>query len=199
MDKKIVGVFDTEREAIQAIDGLKQQGFHADDISVIAKDKQDSADILDETGTKAPEGVATGAATGGVLGGVTGLLAGIGALAIPGVGPFIAAGPIAATLTGAAVGAGAGGLVGGLVGMGIPEDEAQQYDNYVKDGKILVLVDSDAERDAHVYDTFRTNRSLNASTYDDQVFRDTDTPAYDVNSGLPYNAPNDDIDRSRRL
>ncbi|MVO98762.1 general stress protein [Paenibacillus lutrae] len=177
MEKKIVGVFDSEREAIQSIEGLKQQGFSSDDISIITKDKHEAAEIGDRTGTKAPEGAATGAATGGVVGGVTGLLAGLGALAIPGVGPFLAAGPIAATLTGAAVGAGAGGLVGGLVGMGIPEDEAQQYDSYVNEGKILVLVDSHSDRDEHVYDTFRTNRSLNASSYDDRVFRDSDTSA----------------------
>ncbi|MDP4097419.1 general stress protein [Paenibacillus sp. P96] len=161
--KKIVGVFDTEREASRAIEDLQRQGIPADEISVITKDRDDLNTINEETGTKAPEGVATGAATGGVIGGVTGLLAGIGALAIPGVGPILAAGPIAATLTGAAVGAGAGGLVGGLVGLGIPEDEAREYESYVDQGKILVLVDSDSSN--QVYDIFRTNRSLNADRY----------------------------------
>lgn len=113
MTHKIVGVFRTEQEATRAIEELKQQGFRADEISVLAKDRGESSTIQNETGTKAPEGMASGVATGGVLGGVTGLLAGLGALAIPGAGPIIAAGPIAATLTGAAVGAGAGGLVGG--------------------------------------------------------------------------------------
>ncbi|MDO7905710.1 general stress protein [Paenibacillus sp. JX-17] len=165
MEKKIVGVFDTEQEASRAIESLQQQGFRNDEISVITRDKEDMRTINEETGTKAPEGVATGAATGGVLGGVAGLLAGIGALAIPGIGPILAAGPIAATLTGAAVGAGAGGLVGGLVGLGIPEDEAKEYEGYVDQGKILVLVDAAADRGNDVYDVFRTNRSLNADRY----------------------------------
>nr|WP_317617292.1 general stress protein [Paenibacillus elgii] len=165
-EKKIVGVFQTEQEAIRAIEGLKRQGYRADEISVIAKDKKDVSAVADQTGSKAPEGAAAGAATGGMLGGIAGLLAGIGALAIPGVGPIIAAGPIAATLTGAAVGAGAGGIVGGLIGMGIPEDEAKRYNEYVKEGSILVLVDSRADLDNEVYDTFRANHSRNASTYD---------------------------------
>jgi len=106
---------------------------------------------------------ATGAATGGLLGGAAGLLASLGLLAIPGIGPILAAGPIAATLTGAAVGAGAGGLLGGLIGLGIPEDEAHQYNRYVDNDNILVLVDSDADRNTHIYNTFRSHNSLNAS------------------------------------
>ncbi|WP_017813146.1 MULTISPECIES: general stress protein [Paenibacillus] len=164
MDKKIVGVFETEREASKAIEDLKAQGFTTDEISVITKDKEDMRAITDETDTKAPEGVAAGATTGGILGGTAGLLAGLGALAIPGIGPILAAGPIAATITGAAVGAGAGGLVGGLVGMGIPEDEANEYEGYVNEGKILVLVDEDDRYD-HAYGVFRNNRSLNESRY----------------------------------
>lgn len=164
MDKKIVGVFDTEHEATRAIEGLQKQGFRNEDISVITRNRDEMRDISEETGTKAPEGMATGAATGGVLGGVTGLLAGIGALAIPGIGPILAAGPIVATLTGAAVGAGAGGLVGGLIGLGIPEDEAKEYEGYVESGKILVLVDDNGRGD-DIYDVFRTNRSLNADRY----------------------------------
>jgi uncharacterized membrane protein len=93
-------------------------------------------------------------------------LAGIGLLAIPGIGPILAAGPIVATLTGAAVGAGAGGLVGALIGLGIPEIEAKQYDSYINDGRILVLVDSDSERKGYVYNTFRNNNSLNSDYYD---------------------------------
>lgn len=143
MDKRVVGVFDNGDEAVQAIEGLKAQGYDRDAISVVARDRDDIDDIHDETGTKTEEGLATGAATGGVLGGLAGFLAGVGALAIPGVGPILAAGPIAATLTGAAVGAGAGGLTGALIGMGIPEDEADRYERDVKSGKILVLVDED--------------------------------------------------------
>lgn len=170
MNKKIVGVFHNEYEASEAIEELKSRGFLTEDISVIARDKREVEAINNETGTKAPEGLASGAATGGLLGGVTGLLAGIGALAIPGIGPIIAAGPIAATLAGAAVGAGTGGLVGGLIGLGIPEDEAESYDNYVDEGRILVMVDADSERSNDVYSVFRNHNSANASQYmDDNV------------------------------
>ncbi|WP_445669634.1 YsnF/AvaK domain-containing protein [Paenibacillus sp. FSL R10-2736] len=167
MNKKIVGVFYTEHEASRAIEDLKSHGFLTEDISVIARNKRDVEAISDETGTKAPEGMASGAATGGILGGVTGLLAGIGALAIPGIGPIIAAGPIAATLTGVAVGAGTGGLVGGLIGLGIPEDEAESYDNYVDEGRILVMVDADNTRASDVYSIFRNHNSANADRYMD--------------------------------
>ncbi|KAI7260281.1 hypothetical protein KC345_g10113 [Hortaea werneckii] len=167
MNKKIVGVFYTEHEASRAIEDLKDHGFLTEDISVIARNKRDVEAINDETGTKAPEGMASGAATGGVLGGITGLLAGIGALAIPGIGPIIAAGPIAAALTGAAVGAGTGGLVGGLIGLGIPEDEAESYDNYVDEGRILVMVDADNTRVNDVYSVFRSHNSANADRYMD--------------------------------
>ncbi|WP_340008934.1 general stress protein [Paenibacillus sp. FSL K6-0276] len=172
MTKKIVGIFDTEQEATRAIEGLHNQGFSNDEISVITRDRDELRHISDNTGTMAPEGVATGAATGGVLGGVTGLLAGIGALAIPGIGPILAAGPIVATLTGAAVGAGAGGLVGGLIGLGIPEDEAKEYEGYVESGKILVLVD-DNGRGYQAHDVFRGNRSLNAQRYEGTYNEDT--------------------------
>lgn len=104
-----------------------------------------------------------GAATGGVLGGIGGLLLGIGALVIPGVGPIIAAGSIVAVFTGTAIGAGTGRLMGGLIGLGIPEDEAHQYNRYVDNDNILVLVDSDADRNTHIYNTFRSHNSLNAS------------------------------------
>lgn len=172
MTKKIAGIFDTEHEATRAIEGLQNQGFRSEDISVITRDRDEMRSITDETGTMAPEGVATGAATGGVVGGIAGLLAGIGALAIPGIGPILAAGPIAAALTGAAVGAGAGGLVGGLVGLGIPENEAHEYEGYVEQGKILVLVE-DNGRDADIYNVFRENRSLNADRYISDVPADT--------------------------
>ncbi|GGA32044.1 YsnF/AvaK domain-containing protein [Paenibacillus physcomitrellae] len=165
MTQKIVGVFATEQDATNAIQDLKRIGYRAEDISVIGKNKHDLNDIHEETGTKAPEGVAAGAATGGVLGGIAGLLAGLGALAIPGIGPILAAGPIAATLTGAAVGAGTGGLVGGLVGMGIPEDEAEEYNANVKSGRILVMVDAEETRKNEVYSLFRDRHSMNASHY----------------------------------
>ncbi|WP_042206668.1 general stress protein [Paenibacillus durus] len=165
MAKRIVGVFDTGREATNAIQQLQAKGIRNDDISVVTRDREDLRMITEETDTMAPEGVATGAATGGVVGGIAGLLAGIGALAIPGIGPIIAAGPIAGALTGAAMGASAGGLVGGLVGLGIPEEEAREYEGYVKQGKILVLVDDDG-LDAQISDIFRNNPTLKATRID---------------------------------
>lgn len=167
MNKRIVGVFYKEREASQAIEDLKSQGFLTEDISVIGRNKDDIESISEETGTKAPEGMASGAATGGLLGGVTGLLAGIGALAIPGIGPIVAAGPIAATLAGAVVGAGTGGLVGGLIGLGFPEDEAKTYDKYVDEGHILVMVEADSTQANTVYSVFRSHNSANADRYND--------------------------------
>ncbi|HZG69898.1 MAG TPA: general stress protein [Chondromyces sp.] len=141
MEKRIVGVYNTQDEAIAAIEDLKRQGYASEDISVLSKNEEQVDYVAEQTDTKAEEGAATGAATGGLLGGLTGVLAGAGALAIPGIGPIVAAGPIAAGLTGAAAGAGAGGLAGALIGMGIPEDDAETYESYVKEGKILVLVD----------------------------------------------------------
>jgi uncharacterized membrane protein len=166
--KKVVGVFRTEDDAVDAIKDLKRQGYSEEDISVIAKDKKDAEYITEETGTKAPEGAATGMATGGILGGLGGLLLGAGALAIPGIGPIVAAGPIAAALGGAAVGAGAGGLVGALVGLGIPEDEAKEYESSVQEGHILVLVDAvEMDRHKQVNDTFNTYHSTNSHRYED--------------------------------
>lgn len=167
MSKKIVGVFHSEQEASSAIQSLKRTGYNADDISIITRDKKDMRKLEDETGTMAPEGAAGGAATGGVLGGIGGLLAGLGALAIPGIGPILAAGPLAATLAGAAVGAAGGGLVGGLIGLGIPENEAQEYDTAVDEGKILVIVDTEESNRSEVYGIFRDNNSANRR-YDDE-------------------------------
>ena len=117
---------------------LKREGFQDDDISVLFPDKSTTRDFAHEKNTKAPEGAAVGAGSGGAVGGALGLLAGVGLLAIPGVGPFIAAGPIMAALSGMAVGATVGGIAGALIGMGIPEVEAKRYEGKVKDGNILI-------------------------------------------------------------
>jgi hypothetical protein len=122
---------------------LKSAGFSNSDISVLMADKSGTKDFAHQHNTKAPEGAATGAGTGAVVGGALGWLAGIGALAIPGLGPFIAAGPIMAALSGAAVGGTVGGLTGALVGMGIPEFEAKRYEGKVKSGSCLISVHSD--------------------------------------------------------
>jgi hypothetical protein len=139
----VFGLFSTQAQAEKAVDALLSAGFRNDDISVLAPDQQTSKEFAAEKNTKAPEGTTTGATAGGALGGTLGLLAGIGALAIPGVGPFIAAGPIMGALAGLGVGAATGGLIGALVGMGIPEYEAKRYEGRVKEGGILLSVHCD--------------------------------------------------------
>jgi len=141
MSKKSVFCIATSRgQADRIVDELKAASFSHNDISVLFPDKGTSRDFAHEKNTKAPEGAVTGAGTGGVIGGALGWIAGIGALAIPGVGPFIAAGPILAALSGAAIGASVGGIAGGLIGLGIPELEAKRYEGKVKEGNILISV-----------------------------------------------------------
>ena len=139
----VFGLFSSRSQAEQGVDALVAGGFRSDDISVLAPDQETSKQLASEKNTKAPEGTTTGVTAGGALGGTLGLLAGIGALAIPGVGPFIAAGPIMGALAGLGVGAATGGLIGALVGMGIPEYEAKRYEGRVKEGGILVSVHCD--------------------------------------------------------
>src|SRR5258706_3131506 len=139
----VFGIYKTVTQAEQAVDRLLAAGFSNNDISVLLPDNQSTKQFAHEKSTKAPEGTATGAATGGVVGGTLGLLAGIGALAIPGLGPFIAAGPILGTLAGAGAGGAVGGLIGALVGMGIPEYEAKRYEGRVREGGILLSVHCD--------------------------------------------------------
>lgn len=131
---------DTIAQADRIVDALRANGIRSDDISLLFPDKQTTKDFAHEKNTKAPEGTATGATTGGVLGGALGWLIGVGSLAIPGVGPFIAAGPIMAALSGAAIGATVGGVAGALIGMGIPEYEAKRYEGKVHEGNILISV-----------------------------------------------------------
>src|SRR5450631_1892428 len=136
----VFGIYKTANQAEQTVDRLLAADFRNDDISVLLPDSNSSKDFAHEKNTKAPEGTTTGVTTGGILGGTLGLLAGIGALAIPGVGPFIAAGPIMGSLAGLGVGGAVGGLIGALVGMGIPEYEAKRYEGRVKDGGVLLSV-----------------------------------------------------------
>jgi len=139
----VFGIFKTTSEADKATSRLMSAGFSNSDISLLASDIESTRELAHEKNTKAPEGTTTGAVTGGLLGGGLGLLAGIGALAIPGVGPLIAAGPIMAVLAGMGAGSAVGGVVGALVGMGIPEYEAKRYEGRVKDGGILISVHCD--------------------------------------------------------
>jgi len=136
----VFGIYKGIAQAEHAVDRIMAAGFSNNDISVLMPDNQSTKEFAHEKNTKAPEGTATGATTGGVVGGTLGLLAGIGALAIPGVGPFIAAGPIMGALAGLGAGAAVGGLIGALVGMGIPEYEAKRYEGRVKDGGVLLSV-----------------------------------------------------------
>lgn len=150
----VVGVFETTTQAQRAIEALKAAGFRGEDIGILMQNKEGAKALAADTGTEAGEGAATGAATGGLLGGLAGLLVGIGALAIPGIGPVLAAGPlvaalgpvVGATATGAALGAGTGALAGALIGLGIPDQEAHIYEERFNQGRILVTVKSGAGR-----------------------------------------------------
>ena len=143
MSKKSVFCIATYEQADRIVDLLKAANFNKGDVSALFADQRTGEDFAHEKNTKAPEGAVTGASTGGVIGGALGWVVGIGALAIPGAGPFIAAGPIMAALSGAAIGATAGGIAGGLIGLGIPELEAKRYEGKVKDGSILISVDTE--------------------------------------------------------
>jgi hypothetical protein len=139
----VFGIYKSRLATENAVDRLKAAGFRNSDISVLMPDAATTNDFAHEKHTKAPEGASAGAGTGAVLGGALGWLAGIGALAIPGIGPFVAAGPIMAAIAGAGVGGAVGGISGGLIGMGIPEFEAKRYEGVVKDGGILLSVHCD--------------------------------------------------------
>jgi hypothetical protein len=139
----VFGIYQSEKQAERTVDDLLAAGFSNDDVSVLLPDVRGTKDFAHDKGTKAPEGTAAGVTTGGVVGGTLGLLAGIGVLAIPGIGPFIAAGPIVSALAGLGVGGAVGGLIGALVGMGIPEYEAKRYEGHIKAGGVLLSVHCD--------------------------------------------------------
>ena len=139
----VFGIYRDRSETEQAVDALVREGFRTEDISVLLPENAGTKDFAHEKHTKAPEGATTGAGAGAVVGGTVGLLAGIGALAIPGLGPFIAAGPIMAALAGVGTGGVVGGIIGALVGMGIPEYEAKRYEGRIREGKILLSVHCD--------------------------------------------------------
>jgi len=140
----VFGIYPTYASVENGVRSLQTAGFRNEDISVLMAENVGSKDFAHEKGTKAPEGAATGAGAGAVVGGVLGVLAGIGLLAIPGLGPFIAAGPIMAGLAGLGVGGVVGGIAGALIGMGMPEYEAKRYEGRVKEGGILLSVHSDS-------------------------------------------------------
>ncbi len=146
MAKAVIGIATTLTQAEQIVDRLKLSGFFSDQVSILMPDVTSSTEFAHENESKAPEGTAVGAGSGFLVGGILGWLAGIGALAIPGLGPFIAAGPIMAALSGAATGTAIGGVTGGLIGLGIPEYEAKIYEGRLSKGNILIAAHTeDAE------------------------------------------------------
>ena len=139
----VFGIYSTTDALANGLAGLKEKGFRNTDISVLYPDNIGSKDLAHEKSTKAPEGASTGAGTGAAIGGILGWLVGIGAVAIPGLGPFIAAGPILAALAGMGAGGALGGITGALIGLGIPEYEAKRYEGRIRKGGILLSVHCD--------------------------------------------------------
>jgi hypothetical protein len=170
----VFGIYATPGTAEAAVDHLLANGFTNSAISVLLPDDESTRAFAHEKQTKAPEGTTTGAVAGGVVGGTLGLLAGIGALAIPGVGPLIAAGPIMATLAGVGAGGAVGGLVGALVGMGIPEYEAKRYEGAVKDGGTLLSVHCDtSEQVDAAKDALKSTGARDISSSSEEGSKDT--------------------------
>jgi hypothetical protein len=155
MQRAVICILNRAGQAERVVERLRAAGFPSDQISVLFPDKLGSRDLGHQRSTKAPDGAAAGASAGGLLGGGLGWLVGIGSLSIPGLGPFVAAGPIMAALSGAAVGAAAGGIAGGLIGLGVPEYEAKQYEGKIKGGNILISVHTDdSDESRHVKEIF---------------------------------------------
>jgi hypothetical protein len=147
MAKAVFCIAKSEEQAVRIVNQLKEAGFSNNDVSMLLPDRVGSRDLGHEQHSKAPEGAAAGAVAGGVAVGVLGWLVGIGSLAIPGVGPLIAAGPILAALSGAAAGGAVGGVTGGLIGAGVPEYEAKQYEGKLKNGNILIAVHAEDSKE----------------------------------------------------
>lgn len=160
MKKAVMCISQSRTQADSIVTKLQGQGFKNNDISVLFPDKDGTKDFAHEHNTKAPEGAVAGVGAGGAVGGTLGLLAGIGALAIPGIGPLIAAGPILAALSGAAAGAAVGGITGALIGMGIPEIEAKRYEGKLKGGNILISVHCETSEEVkRATDLFKAERA----------------------------------------
>jgi hypothetical protein len=158
MSTSVICFTKSDTQAAEIIDHLRSSGFSASDISVLFPDKSGTRDFAHEHHTKAPEGAATGAGLGGLAGGALGWLIGIGSLAIPGLGAFIAAGPLMAALSGAAAGAALGGLTGALAGLGFTEIEAKRYEGKLREGNVLVAVHcEDGDEIDRAKNIFRSN------------------------------------------
>ncbi len=199
--RTVVGVYRTEAEANSAVVRLIEAGYSRDDISVIAKDPERFTHLttVEEVAGDTTEGATTGALTGGAIGGLGGLLLGLGALAIPGIGPIIAAGPIAGLIGGALAGGAVGGLIGALVNLGLSDEEAQSYEQNLKDGDILVVVKSDNERFDRVHDIFNSPEEEYYSRYpreENRIFgeRVDDPEDFSRNDGRQPLDPIDQVD-----
>jgi hypothetical protein len=165
MTKAVIGIVRHVRQAESLVSQLKASGFKTQDISVLFPNTEGSRDFAHEHSTKAPEGAIAGVSMGGLVGGAVGLLAGLGALAVPPLGLFIAAGPVMAALSGAAAGATCCGIVGALVGFGIPEMEAKLYEGKIRDGNLLLAVHTrDPEMRARADTIFKSNGAHDVST-----------------------------------
>jgi len=179
----VYGIFTTRAAAENAVDRFRMAGFRAADISLLLPENLSNKDMKVEGNTKAPEGAAAGGATGALAGGVLGWLAGIGALAIPGVGPLIAAGPIVAAIAGAGAGATLGGISGGLIGLGMPEYEAKRYEGRVKEGGILMSVHCDnSEWTSHAKEVMK-------ATGAEDISSSGEASAEFLKSDRPYTRP----------
>ncbi|MGI6643235.1 MAG: hypothetical protein ACOX3V_04455 [Bacillota bacterium] len=163
MSKTVLGVFDDTNQAERAADELQRRGIDRNELSVIAKEDRggDRRNRDDQGQGMTGSRISDGVATGGAIGGAAGILAGVGALAIPGIGPIVAAGPIAAALTGAAM----GGIAGGLVDWGIPEEAGQRYEEHVRTGKVVTLVKTDDDKVREVSDILRRNGAYDVESH----------------------------------
>jgi hypothetical protein len=178
--KSVFGIFDSRSALESTVDNLKLSGFRNTDISVLMPSPESTKNFAHEKATKAPEGAATGGTSGMAVGGVLGWLAGIGALAIPGIGPFVAAGPIVAAIAGAGIGGALGGVAGALIGLGIPEYEAKRYEALVKDGGMLLSVhvdDGDFQKKAK--DILQAGGAKDIATSSEESVPSKNAPAKD--------------------
>lgn len=177
----VFGIYATELTAGEAVDRLRAAGFRNTDVSILYSDNVGNKDLAHEKNTKAPEGAAAGAGAGAILGGALGWLAGVGLLAIPGVGPFVAAGPIIAMLSGVGALGTVGGIAGALIGAGMPEYEAKRYEGRIHKGGVLLSVhcdDADYEKRAKqlLQDTGAQDISSTAEAKADFAVSDRATP-----------------------
>jgi len=161
MSKTVLGVFENTSQAERAVDDLQRQGFNRKEISIVAKESKVGRGDRSRGDMEAGQDISGGITTGGAIGGVAGLLAGVGALAIPGLGPIVAAGPIAAALSGAVT----GGIAGGLIDWGIPEDVGQRFEQRVREGKILAVVRTDDNKINEAADIFRRHGAGEVETH----------------------------------